>query len=101
MPAAYDMIRTLLERNNLSVSDITKCCFSQFALSNILKIQQELGFKDEQISYVGDRFGYTGTSSPFIALHETIESEDIHRGDHVLFWTVGAGFKLVAMLFKY
>ncbi|MBE3649126.1 3-oxoacyl-[acyl-carrier-protein] synthase III C-terminal domain-containing protein, partial [Paenibacillus polymyxa] len=55
----------------------------------------------DQMIYVGDRYGYTGTSSPFIALYEGIGSGRIRRGDHVLFWTIGAGYQLVAMLFKY
>ncbi|SES76486.1 3-oxoacyl-[acyl-carrier-protein] synthase-3 [Salinibacillus kushneri] len=101
LPPTYEMISTLLERNNLNAKDIKAYCLSQFALSNILKIQDHFNLDDEQIVYVGDRFGYTGTSSPFIALHQGIESGRIKRGDYVLFWTVGAGYELVATLFKY
>ncbi|GAA0485595.1 3-oxoacyl-ACP synthase III family protein [Salinibacillus aidingensis] len=101
LPPAYDMISTLLERNHLDPKDIKAYCLSQFALSNILRIQEHFALDDEQIVYVGDRFGYTGTSSPFIALHEGIEDGRIQRGDYVLFWTVGAGHELVATLFKY
>ncbi|MGE7660380.1 ketoacyl-ACP synthase III [Peribacillus sp. NPDC097197] len=101
LPPTYNMINQILERNNLKVSDIKSYCFSQFALGNILKIQENLKIEDKQITYVGDRFGYTGTSSPFIAFHEAIETDQIQRGDYVLFWTVGAGFELIAILFKY
>jgi 3-oxoacyl-[acyl-carrier-protein] synthase-3 len=50
---------------------------------------------------VGDEFGYTSTSSPFIALHRAITSGKIQRGDKVLFWTVGAGWQNVAMVVEY
>ncbi len=101
LPPSFEIIDTILDRNNLTAKDIKSYCFSQSALVNIRKIQDHLKITDEQITYVGDRFGYTGTSSPFIALHEAVETGQVRRGDHVLFWTVGAGFELIAMLFKY
>ncbi|WP_110928710.1 3-oxoacyl-[acyl-carrier-protein] synthase III C-terminal domain-containing protein [Bacillus massiliglaciei] len=101
LPPAYKMIDALLTRNNLTSRDIKAYCLSQYALVNIKRIQEHFQLDDNQIVYVGDRFGYTGTSSPFIALHEGIESGQISRGDYVVFWTVGAGFELTAMLFKY
>lgn len=101
MPPTYELIETLLTRNNLTSRDIKAFCLSQFSLGNIVKIQGHFQLQDDQIVYVGDRFGYTGTSSPFIALHEGIESGRIQRGDHVLFWTIGAGYQLAAMLFTY
>jgi 3-oxoacyl-[acyl-carrier-protein] synthase-3 len=101
LPPAYDLIAKLLERNNLTVQDINLYSFSQFALVNIEKIQEHFSIRKEQIIYVGDRFGYTGTSSPFIALNEAVEMKQVKRGDYVLFWTIGAGYEQIAMLFKY
>ncbi|SDJ78449.1 ketoacyl-ACP synthase III [Sediminibacillus albus] len=101
MPPTFAMLETILQRNNIPADEIKAYCFSQFSLANILKIQDELNIKDNQIIYVGDKFGYTGTSSPFLALHEGIETGRIQRGDHVLFWTIGAGYQLIAMLIKY
>ncbi|PMC40619.1 3-oxoacyl-ACP synthase [Bacillus sp. UMB0899] len=101
LPPTFDMIQKLLERNHLQASDINCYCFSQFSLANILKIKDTFSIQDDQIVYVGDRFGYTGTSSPFLALHEAINRGTVKRGDTILFWTIGAGYQLVAMLFKY
>ncbi|WP_117170768.1 ketoacyl-ACP synthase III [Paraliobacillus sediminis] len=101
MPPTYRMLERLLERNNLTTKDIKAYCLSQFSLANILKIKNEFTLEQKQLIYVGDRFGYTGTSSPFIALHEAVETGVVTRGDYVVFWTIGAGFQLVAMLFKY
>ena len=57
--------------------------------------------EDEKIIIVGDKVGYTTTSSPFFCLNEGIETGRIKRGDTILFWTIGAGHEMVAMLFKY
>lgn len=95
------LIERLLNRNGLNHDDIDTYCFSQFAISNILKFKEHFNVSEDKFIYVGDKFAYTGTSSPFVALHEGIESGRIKRGDTVLFWTVGAGNLLIAMLFKY
>ncbi|MCR6105068.1 ketoacyl-ACP synthase III [Salipaludibacillus agaradhaerens] len=101
MPPTFDMIETLFARNNITAKDIKMFCLSQFALSNIEKFQQHFELHDEQIAYVGNKYGYTGTSSPFFAFHDSLEEARIQRGDYVLFWSVGAGFQVVAALFKY
>ncbi|MEK4732748.1 ketoacyl-ACP synthase III [Paenibacillus sp. FSL L8-0641] len=101
LPPTFDLLERILKKNGLSPQDVRAYCLSQFSLANVLKIQDHLELEDTQMIYVGDRYGYTGTSSPFIALHEGIESGRIRRGDYVLFWTIGAGYQLVAMLFKY
>ena len=101
MPPTYALLDKLLERNGLVAADIKAYCLSQFSLANLLKIQDHLGTEDAQMIYVGDRYGYTGTSSPFIAMYEGIKNGTIQRGDTVCFWTIGCGFQLVAMLWKY
>ncbi|GGO03955.1 3-oxoacyl-[acyl-carrier-protein] synthase III C-terminal domain-containing protein [Saccharibacillus kuerlensis] len=101
MPPTFEMFETLLGRHGLTPQDISTYCLSQFSLENVLKIQRQFGLNDEQMIYVGDRFGYTGTSSPFIALYEAVETGRVKRGDHILFWSIGSGFQLVAMLFQY
>lgn len=100
LEATYEMFDTLFTRHNIQPSEV-KYCLSQFALSNILKIKERYSLTDEQVVYVGDEFGYTGTSSPFIALHEGIQAGQIQRGDHIMFWTIGTGFELIATLYKY
>lgn len=101
LPYAYEKIEKLLERNNLQIEDVDAFCFSQFALSNINRFQERFNLPEEKIIYVGDRYGYTGTSSPFVSLYEGIQSNRIQRGDIVLFWTIGGGHEFIAMLFKY
>ena len=101
IPATCEMFEKLLERNQLTIEDVNSFCFSQFAHVNILKIQKYFNIPDEKIVYVGDRYGYTGTSSPFIALYEGIESGKIRRGDIIMFWTIGGGHEFISMLYRY
>lgn len=101
MPPTYEMFETVLSRNDMTMEDIQAFCLSQFSISNILTIQEHYQLKDSQIMYAGDKYGYTGTTSPLMAFYEGINTGRIHRGDTVLFWTIGGGYQLVAMLFKY
>lgn len=100
-PITFNLIDSILEKNHLTISDIRAICISQFTFNDKVKIQKHYGLDDDTIIYIGDRFGYTGTSSPFIAMNEGINRGQIKRGDYVLFWTVGAGHQFIAMLFKY
>ncbi|WP_277950066.1 3-oxoacyl-[acyl-carrier-protein] synthase III C-terminal domain-containing protein, partial [Bacillus thuringiensis] len=101
VPPAVSSIKSLLTKHGLEKEDIGSYCFSQFSLKNIEVIQEKLGEDKQKFVYVGDEFGYTGTSSPFIALYKGIQSGKIKRGDHVVFWSVGTGWQIITMLFKY
>lgn len=99
--AAINDIKELLERNGLTTDDISAFCLSQFSLKNIELIQDGLGLTDEKFIYVGGEFGYTATSSPFIAFQRGVEEGRIKRGDYIFFWSVGAGWQIPTMLYQY
>ena len=99
-PHVYDSIREILQQYELTPADV-KCCFSQSNKANLKMIQEEIGFSEDQFIFVADQFGYTGTSSPFLALHEGIRTGEIKRGDYVLFWTIGTGYEFITMLYQY
>lgn len=98
---AQIMIKELLERNNMTPNDVNAYCLSQFAISNINLLQEHFNVEKEKMIFVGDEFGYTGTTSPLLALYRGITDGRIKRGDTVLFWTVGVGYHLIAVLYKY
>ena len=48
-----------------------------------------------------DKYGYTGTSSPFVALYEAIKQGRVKRGDYVFMATSAAGGMYITELIKY
>ncbi len=94
-------ITSILERNNLKIDDISMFLFSQYAVINIQKIREELGIKEERSIYIGDEYGYTGTTSPFIAFYEAEKRGLIKRGDYYIMWTIGAGMEDMGILCRY
>lgn len=99
--SSVDSINEILSRNNLTKSDVKLYCLSQFAKKNIDLIKTALEEPDDKFPFIGDEFGYTGVTSPFIALTDSIEKNKIKRGDHVILWTVGAGITASCVLLKY
>lgn len=96
-----ERIKKVLDRNNLKCSDISTYCFSQFVYRNVETIRAGLEIPEEKSLYVGDEYGYTGVSSPFLVFNKAIEEGKVQRGDYVLFWTIGAGVQHLIMLIRY
>jgi len=98
---ATDIMVKMLKEKGLTKDDVSMFCFSQFAFINIKTIREILNIDEGKSIYIGDKYGYTGTTSPFIVLNEAIKEEKIKRGDYVVFWTIGAGSESVIILYKY
>lgn len=99
--SAGEAISTLLGRNGFTREDIRMFCFSQYALINIKKIREAFGIDEAHSLYIGDEYGYTGTSSPFITLYEGVKRGLIKRGDYIIIWTIGCGSQNIGVLCKY
>lgn len=99
--SAVDSIALLLERNDIPKERVGHFLFSQFSLGNVNLVTEKLGLNADKVTYIGDKFGYTATNSPFIALHQALEQGKVSRGDYLVFWTVGAGWQNVSLLFQY
>lgn len=94
-------IEDLLSRNNLTKKDVKRYFLSQFARKNIDYVCEQLDEDPEKFIFVGDEFGYTGTTSPMLALAKSLENNELTKGDYVIFWTVGAGTTCSCILYRY
>lgn len=99
--SSVNSINEMLERNNLTKEDIKLYCLSQFAKKNIDMIKEALDEPDCKFPFVGDEFGYTGVTSPFMALADSISKNKINPGDYIILWTVGAGVVASCILLRY
>lgn len=99
--SAKQIIDPMLARHNMKPEDVKAYCFSQFSAVNINLLKDYYNAPDENVIVVGNEFGYTGTTSPLLALYTAIEDGRVKRGDKVLLWTVGIGYQIIAVLFEY
>ncbi|WP_459480347.1 3-oxoacyl-ACP synthase III family protein [Clostridium saccharoperbutylacetonicum] len=95
-----DALYDVLEKHNLSVNDIDWYCGSQFTISFFDGIREACGIPKEKGIYVGDKYGYTGTSSPFFSYTQGVVDGKIKKGDLVFFTTVGVGHTICSMLVR-
>ena len=97
-----DLCRIILFRSVFVRSGFKEKYFlSQFALKNIENVAKELGESMDKFIFIGDEFGYTGTTSPMLAYARALENNELDIGDYVIFWTVGAGTTCVCILYQY
>lgn len=99
--SAKNSIEKLVNENGIEKKDIKRYFLSQFAKKNIDIIAEQLGEDNDKFTFIGDEFGYTGTTSPFLAFAKAIENGEIKRGDYMIFWSVGAGVTCSCVLYKY
>lgn len=98
---AKEAIYDVLIKHNLKISDIDLFCVSQFALPMLKEISKVCEVDEEKFIYIGDKYGYTGTSSPFIALYEAIKQGRVKRGDYIVFWSVAVYWTSCALVIRY
>lgn len=96
-----EAISSLMKENNLTDSDIAYYAFSQLSNAQNIETLTRLGASiDERYLYNGDKFGYTGTNSPFLALSDVWDDIDKYKGKYVIIITIGAGVNMCAILYK-
>lgn len=96
-----DVTKKMLQRNHMKIEDISLVLVSQYTQKIGQEFWDHLGATESQRIYIGDQYGYTGTSSPFISLYEAIQQKRIKRGDYIIIWTVGSAAQYVMLLLKY
>lgn len=98
--AMYDSLKDVLDKHKLNIGDIDWYCGSQFSKVFFDGIRDRCHIPKEKGIYIGDRYGYTGTSSPLIAFDEGVKCGKIKSGDIVFFTTVGIGHEVSSMLLR-
>jgi len=99
--SAKHAIERLLDENGLSKKEVKKYFLSQLSKKNIDVICEQLNEDPAKFKFIGNEFGYTGTSSPFIALAKSVEEKEIERGDIIVFWSVGSGITSCNVIYRY
>ncbi|AZA89390.1 3-oxoacyl-[acyl-carrier-protein] synthase 3 [Chryseobacterium nakagawai] len=99
---ALNDMNGFLERNQVSIEQIDLFLFSQFSLKNINIICEHFNLPPEKVPFYSREVGYTGSSSPFLALHQYQKNvRKLQQGEYILLWTLGTGYQAGLMLWKY
>lgn len=94
-------IQMVLDRNGVKKSDVKKYFLSQMVKSKINMICDELEEPEDKFPFIGDKYGYTGTTSPLLTMQHSIDNNELQRGDYVVFWSLAAGITTTVILIRY
>lgn len=92
------IITRLLENNHVQLDEVQRFVFSQFSDADNKLTLEKLGVDMEKYIFVGDKYGYTGVSSPIMALNEVWDS--LKPEGYLVFCSVAAGYSMNAVLYK-
>lgn len=95
------LISGLLDKNNLEPNDVEHYLFSQFSHPDIYSTLEKLNVDAVKHTFIANKYGYTGCTSPIFALNEAVKENKIHKGNYIIFCSVGIGFSMSSLLYKY
>ena len=96
--AMEDVVRQLLERQQLAVQDISLIIPHQANIRILDNLAERLGAAPEQIFCNVNKYGNTSAASIPIALDEAVREGRLHRGGKLLLCSFGGGFTWGSML---
>ncbi len=96
--AMEDAVRNLLDRNNMTISDIDLMIPHQANVRILGKLMERLGVPKEKVYINVNKYGNTSAASIPIALDEANRQGLLKRGDLLLFCSFGGGFTWGSML---
>lgn len=61
---------------------------------------EHMGIPEESMVYNADKYGYTGSASPFYALYDARKNSEIGQDDSIVFCAMASGYQVTAVLYK-
>lgn len=95
------LMQVLFERYNIGKHDINQYFFSQFSKPDAEATLNLMSLGLDKHTFVGDKYGYTGLTSPIVAYNEALNDDILNSGDYVMFCSVGAGYNMCALLYRH
>lgn len=95
------LITNVLSDYNLSPNDVTEYFMSQFSKRDIELTMNKLNVNMEKVTYVGDKYGYTGCTSPYMALDDRLKKQEFKQDELAIFCSVASGYSMTALLYKW
>lgn len=94
-------IDTLLKQCEMIADDVDLFCVSQATKKNVTDLRDYFEVSEQRMPYIGDKFGYTGTSSPFLVLDQCLHAGKVKRGDSLVLWSIGMAYQSFGILIKF
>lgn len=95
------MALTLNQRLAVTPNDVNHYFMTQININSIWETMDRLGVDRSKAPTIMHKYGYTGSACIPFALHETIKSGKVQRGDLMYFIGSGGGLAFASVAFRY
>ncbi len=99
--AMENAVTSLLDRQHISIDEVTLLIPHQANVRILGKLMDRLGVEQEKVFINVDKYGNTSAASIPIALDEANRQGRLQQGDLVLFCSFGGGFTWGSMLMRW
>ncbi|MEG1254370.1 ketoacyl-ACP synthase III [Clostridium sp.] len=96
-----ECIRKLVTDNDYKIDDVSHYFMSQFSKADLELTISKLDGDDSKSTFIGNKYGYTGCTSPIMALDDRLKYEKFNKDDIVVFCSVASGYSICALLYKW
>lgn len=96
---AIPRIEKILETHNISKEEVGLICCNQQTRTTGEFLADALDISNEKLCYVGDQYGYTGSTAAFVCLYHGLPRVD--KGEYIIFCSAGAGGTLNIVVFRH
>lgn len=96
-----ELMTNLLSAHKYKPEDVTHYFMSQFSYADLELTMNKLGTDMKKVTYIGDKYGYTGCTSPIMALDDRLKTKQFNSDDITIFCSVASGYSMTALLYKW
>ena len=96
-----ELITNLLTANNYKSEDISHYFMSQFSKFDLELTLNKLQVDLSKATFIGDKYGYTGCTSPVMALDDNLKKHKFKKDNLIVFCSVAAGYSMAALLYQW
>ncbi|MCY6371891.1 ketoacyl-ACP synthase III [Clostridium ganghwense] len=95
------LITNLLKEHSYTTRDVDHYFMSQFSEFEVETTLKKLGTNMDKTTFVGNKYGYTGPTSPIMALDDKLKEKCFEKDDIIVFCSVAGGYTMSALLYKW
>lgn len=96
-----ELIKNLLSDYGYKSENVSHYFMSQFSKSDLEITMASLGTDINDSIYVGNKYGYTGCTSPIMALDDRLKLGKFKEGEIVVFCSVASGYSMTSLLYRW
>jgi 3-oxoacyl-[acyl-carrier-protein] synthase-3 len=96
-----ELITNLLADFTFTPGQVSQYFMSQFSKTDLELTMKQLHTDMSQAFYIGDKYGYTGCTSPVMALEDKLMTGHFNENELVIFCSVASGYSMTALLYKW